>query len=662
MTRQHTGQSMVQSAGQWTAVWLACAAAVLLSLAASFLSYTHSLQMQEMREQASQTRARLMAQSIGQRLAHATSTGIPLTQLVGVPEFLERWQKTHPEVTHIGVYGAQGQVLWHSRSPAGPTDSHVATGRADLLRDGAVHARVTLQLQSDPMDGLGKTAALLVPAVLLISALAYLAARFACAQGPWLRNHGLRMISRWAARGDYRRLLVLPQRRDFDLRVQEVTHAMRSVHERMARIRQLIGSLRRTEPQQLRRDYLDQILKGTEGKDLFTDTEPAIVRLVAAQSQSLWIALLLGLGAVGPLTYVLRAFQATANPADLWDAALPAASLAMLGLAAGIGWKLATHLRMATLSVLILGNAALLLPVLALLLDHALPPWGMAAWNGIFAGAAMAACTRAQTHPDPQQGFVHAQPLMPGAALLAWWGCLLWLAPALGYYAHAALPRPAAALALMLPIACALYFATRWDVAHSPWRVRMAPMPALSQPLRLRPLVALGTAAGLLAGLMLHAIATQASVHGPALLQQCALGAGLGMAWIFRSTRGPAAPPLAWPALAIGAIAAQLSTGQIGGLPALLPPAWLGTAQGLAYLLLGLLLGHGFAQAAQQPQAWVTLRLLLCGTLGAALCAGMVVLGLHAWASILAALLLVLPARAHPSIEGPHAPEVPHAD
>lgn len=649
--------------GHWAAVWLGGAAVVLLGLAAAFLAYIHSNQMHELREQAVQTRARLMAQSISQRLTHATATGIPLAKLVGVAEFLDRWKKTHPEVTHIAVSSPQGQELWRSHASAGLTDTPMTTGHAELMQDGAVRARVSVQLQSSHMEDLGTAAVWLVPAVLLLSALAYLAARFACTQGPQLRNHGLRIMVRWASQGDYRRLLVLPQRKHFDLRVQELTQAMRSVHERMARIRQLIGSLRRTEPQQLRRDYLDQILKETESNDLFTDAEPQVVRLVAAQSQSLWIALLLCLGAVSPLTYALLAFQNASPAPELWNTALPALpalSLAVLSLAAAIGWMLLSRLRLTMLSVLILSHLALLLPVLALLMGHAFHPGWMAAWNGFFVGAAMAACTRAQTHPDQHPGFLHAQPTLPGAALLAWWGCLLWLAPALGYYVYEALPRSVPALPLLLPMACGLFFATRWDVAHSPWRVRMAPMDSPPQPRRAWPLVMLGMAAGLMAGLMLHAISTQIDDHGPTLLRQCALGIGLGLAWSLWNARDSAGPaglvsPFVWRALAWVSIALALTTGQASAFPILVPQAWQDTVQGLGYLLLGLLLGHGFSQAAQQAQAWITPRLLLCGALGAALSAGLLAFGLHAWVSPLAALLLAIPAHAKLSTKAPDA-------
>src|SRR5690606_10111936 len=84
-----------------TALWLGCAAALLLSLAAAFLTHVHGSQMQALRDQAAQTRARLMAHSIAEHLAYATSAGIPLHRLVGVEEYLGRWHATHAEVVHI---------------------------------------------------------------------------------------------------------------------------------------------------------------------------------------------------------------------------------------------------------------------------------------------------------------------------------------------------------------------------------------------------------------------------------------------------------------------------------------------------------------------------------------------------------------------------------
>lgn len=631
------------------AVVLGCAGIVLLSLAAAFLSLSHGIQMQEMREQAAQTRARLMAQSISQSLSGAVSAGIPLHQLVGVAQFLERWQKNHPEVVHIAVDDPQGKTLWDSPGNAAGHafgDTALPTGHADVTLQGSVLAKVSLRLRNDTIAHSRRAVGLLVPAVLLVSALAYLAAHFTCAQGPWLRNHGFRMSARWVARGDYRRLLMLPQHKDFDLRVQEVTHAMRGVHERMARMRQLIGSLRRTEPQQLRRDYLDQILKKAEGSDHFTLSDLALTRLVAVQSQSMWMAVLLSLAAVSPLTFSWLVFQNAATTAAHWHAALPAATLALLLLSAAAGWRIFPHLRMSTLSVLILSSVAMLLPLLALLADVTLHPGWMAAWNGGFAGAAIAACTRAQTLPDHHPGYAHASPHLPGAALLAWWGGLLWLAPALGFYAYEALPNAVAEVALLLPVACVLFFATRWDVAHSAWRVRMVkprlapsppPLPGRAHP----PLrwTALGVAAGLLAS---H---VPLAFDAVPLLQQGALGVGVGAG--IAAARGrtrPGAPRqralTRWQLIALAAALTQLATGLGGSFPAWLPQPWLDLAQPLSHLLLGLLLGRGLAQATRQPQDAITVRLLLCATLGAALCAAAFLLGLPAWPAFVAALLL----------------------
>lgn len=646
-----------QRARDRTAVRLGWAAAVLLALAAVFLSHVHHREMQAVRAQAAQTRAQLMAQSMGQRLAHAMAAGIPLRRLVGVTEFLDRWHASHPEVTRIAVHDLEGQLLWSSRAPAAAA-ADISTASADIAPAGVPQARVQVQLHNGSRQGLAERLALLVPAVLLVSALACLGALFACAQGPRLRNHGVRLIARWAARGDYRQLLVLPQRKGFDLRVQQVAQAMRRVHERVTRMRTLIGSLRRTEPQQLRRDYLDQVLRQIEGRDRFAAAEPAVVRLVAVQVQSLWTSLLLCLGAIAPLIYALRVSAPAGERAGSWQPALAAACLGLLMLTAAAGWKLAARLRVATLSLLILSQVALLLAPLAMLLDSPPHPAWIAAWNGAFAGAALAACTRAQTHPDAHPGFAHAQPGIPGAALLAWWSGLLWLAPALGYYAHEAL-RPAWAVpALLLPLLCGLLLATRWDVAHSPWRVRMAQAgnhvhQGRSAAWRWS---LLGLGAGLVAGPLLAGLALPATGAPAALLQQCALGMGLALAWCWRQGPGPrrgaAGPRLRWPAQVLGMLALLLAAASLMPWPK--PLQWLQPL--LQGLLPGLLLARGLTQAMHAPQEALSLRLLLGAALGAGLGAVALLQGLQGGLPALALLLLAALAVAPPPQAAP-----PHA-
>ncbi|MEG3061072.1 MAG: hypothetical protein RR857_09125 [Comamonas sp.] len=639
-----------RSARDWTAVKLGCAAALLLALATAFLSHVHYSQMQAARAQAAQTRAQLMAQSIGQRLAHAIAAGIPLHELVGVPEFLDRWSRSHPEVTRIAVHDMEGRMLWINHSQSTPP-SEFGEGSADVAPAGFALARVSLQLQADSLHGVAERLALLIPALLLCSALAYLGALFACAQGPWLRNHGTRLIARWVARGDYRQLLVLPQRKPFDLRVQEVAHGMRRVHERVTRMRLLIGSLRRTEPQQLRRDYLDQILQQVEGKDRFADMDLAIVRLVAVQAQSMWMGLLLCLGALAPLTYALRALAQNSDSPTPWQQALPAACLGLLALAAAAGWTLAARLRMTTLALLILGLAALLPAPLTLLLDSPLHPGWIAAWNGGFAGAAMAACTCTQGHPDTHRFFTHVQPRIPGAALLAWWVGLLWLAPALGYYAHAALPSAWAVATLLLPMVCGLFFAARWDVAHSPWRMRMAATARAGEaPWRWN---VLGLAAGLVAGPVLQGLALSGTNAPAALLQQCALGLGLALVWARRegSRPRPHAPTLRTPwhlqaAALVGLIALTLPLVTGAASPGTGNFEWLlPVLQGLP---LGWLLGQGLTRAAQAPQGAVGARMWVGAALGAGLSAVAILSGLQGGLPVLALLLLARAGVAHP--------------
>lgn len=624
----------------WTAATLGCAAIALLTLAAAFLMHVHSSQMQTLRAQAAQTRAQLMAQSIGQRLADATAAGIPLQQLVGVVPFLARWQAQHPDIAAIAIDDAQGRLLWHS--PAGDTPSRegTSTGHAEVAPAGTLQARVRLQLRhadaQDPVRMVGQ----LAPAVLLVSVLAWIGARFACAQGPWLRNHGVRVTARWAIRGDYRRLLFLPQHKSFDLRVQEIAQAMRQVHERMARMRLLTGSLRRTEPQQMRRDYLDQVLQQAEGQDRFAHTEPDSVRLVAVQSQSLWMALLLSMGAFGPLALTLRLMMHAADHPGPWQHALPGACMAVLLLTAVAGWQLGTRLRIAMVSVLILGLVALAMPLFALLLGSELHPGVIAAWNGVFVGVALAACTRVQTHPDRHPRFAHSQPHRPGAALLAWWGAQITLGPALGYYNLTTLPPAWAPALLLVPMGCGLWYAVHWgwDVAQSPWRVRMAAVAGAPLAGPAAPGWMLGIATGLVAGPVLLTMVTPDSA---ALLQPCALGIGLALGWAFglRQAGLRRAGP-GWRVTALAAALLQLLVASAPALPATWHPDWLQMVSGTVFILVGMLLAQRLAEAAKAPQETVSQRLLLGGALGAGLSAMAGAAGLLDGLPLLVLLLL----------------------
>lgn len=636
-----------KTARDGTAAWLGCAAALLLGLAAAFLAHVHGSQMQALHDQAAQTRARLMAHSIAEHLAYATSAGIPLHQLVGVEEYFDRWHANHSEVMHIAVHDLQGQLLWRSRLTPQVSSTPASTGSADVEHAGAVQARVSLQVRDGSAQGRSRILALLAPAVLLFSALAYLGAHFACAQGPWLRNHGVRMISRWAIRGEYRQLLVLPQPRQFDLRVQEVAHAMRSVHERMARMRLLIGSLRRTEPQQQRREYLDQVLQRAEGSDRFGDAGPTILRLVPVQVQSHWMALLVCLGAISPLTYALRSLDFSDRPGTPWLPALPAACLGLMGLAAALGYKFCARLRIAPVTALLLSLGALLLVPLALLLDSGLHPGWIAAWNGGFAGAALAACTRAQTHPDAHPGYLHAQPQMAGAALRAWWGSYLWLAPALGCCVQAALRPPWTLLALLLPAAAGLLFATRWDVAYSPWRVRMAPPRQLPRATPAWPIGALGLAAGLAGGALLLQLVVPGTPAWATMLQPCVLGLGLAMLWVGpRQTRPHRSSRWRWSVVALLTLAIQCAMLSSHSLLPLLPHPWQELLQVLPAFLLGLLLARGLAQAAHTPQEATSQMLLACAAPGAVLSALAGALDLAGWPLALAALMALPAVRA----------------
>lgn len=309
------------------------------------------------------------------------SVGIPLHKLVGVPEFLERWQKKHPEVTHIAAHDDQGNALWQSHSAASPSsDAPITTGSSELQANGMTRAGAACKCKATASRIRAGSWPRSGSAILPISSLAYLAAHFSCAQGPWLRNHGLRIIARWAARGDYRRLLALSQHKSFDLRVQELAHAMRRVHERMARMRQLISLLATHRATTAAARLSDQILKKTIERPFHgqrTQNRSACCRSVPIPVDGTaalpWCNQPPGLfSAVSPRS--LQQYRALGS-----GVARRILGLFILVAAAGSG--LSARLRISTLSVLLLSNTALALPLLALVLGSEIHPCWLAIWN-----------------------------------------------------------------------------------------------------------------------------------------------------------------------------------------------------------------------------------------------------------------------------------------
>ncbi|MFY3383345.1 hypothetical protein [Paracidovorax sp. MALMAid1276] len=622
-----------------TALRLGLAALVLLALAAALLAGLTHHQLNDLRQDSERTRAQLMAESLSQRIAHALSIGIPMESLVGVDALFTQRLGAHADIHSIALLKDAGELLNRVDRDRNSQARPGTTADAPVMVGGVARGTVRLTLQERGAAAFARSAAaLLIPTVLLLATLAYLAARFSQAQGPLLRNHAVRLATRAIAAGRYDRSMVLPHRRGFDLRVQQLGHAVRGVHETLVRVRRLIASLRQTEPQAHRRDYLDRLLADAEGPNRFAEHGLVQIRVGAAEAQTFWASVLLAMGATA-LPGLLLAQGAAAG-----DSAVHAAGAACAWLAAATlaGW-VTQRRRWTALSVVFaagaaLGSVACGLAAGALLAldDHAVLH-GTAAWCGLAAGAVVAACSAVE-RAARRQGHAHAMPRWPAAALGAWLSAAVWLGPALGAVALAALGAVYGALAVMLPVLCAGFLLLRWNGPRSPWRSRVRdlfPGPAASAPAFSAPArpggagLGVSLAAGLLAALGLAASTAPADQLDNTVLA-CALGLGLvaGVLAPARARRGRLSAPLLGAAAVLSTLSWVAPVG-VTGAAVLLGAAALPTAY-----LLGCTLA-----AVQRIHPWPPALWLLGATVGAALAAAPLAVG---WAPALTLLAAAL--------------------
>lgn len=512
--------------------WVALA---LLLLAAAVLAWSTHEQLRGMRHESERVRAQLMADSLSQRIGHALEIGIPMERLVGVEALFSQRLGAHPEIRSIALMQGPGKVLWFAEREPAAREAAGTTAEAAVVVHGKARGTVRLTLQENgPGRFVRSAAALLIPSVLLLTALAYLAARFSQAQGVYLRNHAVRLATRAIAGGRYDRSVVLPHRRSFDLRAQQLGHAVRGVHETLTRVRRLMSSLRQTEPQAQRREYLDMLLAEAEGNQRFAEHGLTQVRVVAAEAQAFWISLLVSLSAVALLcmaTLTSNVSAETPLSSTVW---LPGVSVAATAAAAWITqlrrWPVLTVLFMACAGL----GAVAVLTAFGLLPDQA-PVWrlsGTAVICGALAGAALSACTAAEQVPR-RQDFKHAMPRWHRASFGAWVAVSVWLGPALGSVSFTALGEFYGVLALTLPLVCTGVLLVRWNEPRSPWRHRVRAHiqanPASSTTTTRRSLgafVGLALAAGLLVA-QGWTVTTSMPYHPPHTAIACALGVGV---------------------------------------------------------------------------------------------------------------------------------------
>lgn len=626
---------------------LGLAALVLLLLAACVLSiYTYD-QLRDMRAASDRTRSQLMAQSLSVRISHAVESGIPLRGLVGVEALFQQRMASQPDIHAVALVLPDGKVLWEVTRDAGGAG---AMAEAPVQVRGAPVAILRLALRDSGAATFARaTAALLLPAIGLLALLAYLAARFSQAQGIELRNHAAWLARRAIAQGRYDNTVVLPQRRGFDLRVQQLGHAVREVHEGLVRVRRLIVSLRQTEPQHARRERLDQLLAKAEAHDRFAEHGIAQVRVVAAEAQAFWIALLVALSALALQTLWLRSLHLQGETPWQWQGLAPAtaASLAAFFVAGTAAWSVTRWRRWPAPSVVLPACIALLATAMAC--AGGLPsslPWTFAvaagAWHGLVVGAVLAACQAVEHVPRTRPEYAYARPRWRAATWSAWTVTAVWLGPALGSLALDALGMLQGACALLLPAVCAGFFVVRWNGPRSPWRSRTGvPGNALAE--TTRPTAdrtrALGQsgAAGLLLGLALAAHALgQPPIWSPLL--------GLGMAaGLFLRGRMPAPSILT-------AVAAMVTLLALAIAPGWLPTGWY--LQDAALVLAALLTGVALGRLARTAKGQGRLPELSAAQwaamgVGAVVSSGALGAHLHGGWPLLAAALLLLVCSGH---------------
>ncbi|CAN7190158.1 hypothetical protein [Acidovorax sp. LjRoot194] len=620
------------------ALRLGSVALVLLLAAAAALAWNTYEQLRGMRQESERVRAQLMADSLSQRIGHALDIGIPLDGLVGVEALFNQRLGAHAEIQSIALLQGPGKVLWFVERERSAKATAGTVADAPITVRGEPRGTVRLALQETGAGPFARSAAiLLLPTVLLLAALAFLAARFSEAQGVKLRNHAVRLAMRAIASGRYDRSIVLPHRRGFDLRAQQLGHAVRGVHETLTRVRRLISSLRQTEPQAQRREYLDMLLAEAQGTHRFADHGLTQVRVVAAEAQSFWTSLLMTLAAMALLGLAASASSAVADIAPLHFALLPAAFIVAATVAAWI----TQGRRWPVLSVLFSACAGL--AALALVLAsgaltgynplHLLPV--VALWCGGFAGAALAACMTVEQVPR-RQDFKHAMPRWPKAAIGAWVGATVWLGPALGSVAFTALGGLYGGLALTLPLLCASFLLLRWNEPRSPWRHRVGgrnlPQPTAAARTGLRAWGATActaAASGLL--MVLGWVAATAIPHG---LSEAAVASALGVGLLgglldpLRRRRHTGA------ALGVAATLNALALALPG------TGSWHIAALSVAALLTAYLLGHAVTST-QRTRHTTASATLLGAAIGALLAGGIAAAGLPTTSLMLVATLAV---------------------
>lgn len=453
-------------------LFLGIIAALILSCTGLLLNQFHQKQLASMRHKAAETRAEVIANTMSEKFTHALNLGIPLHALTGVPELLALWRQTHRDIQFITLVDVNNHALWSIGEQTANSLAHSqAAIRSSHDREHAqLHIYVAPYAATQPWEILSK---LLSPAVLVLSFLSFLAARFSYAQGPWLRLQAMQWLTTQIATGNFSQITRLPRQPAFEQDSERLSIGIRTTHESMERLRRLVTSLRQTEPSPHHRDRLDSILEQSNRGLNFSENLHT-TSVVAVHAQAFWMALLLSLAGISSLWPLQHAGYSLFTSLNItW-------ALYCFSLYAGA--KLTVHLRYNALAIL---STAYVL----LLLIAGISPITTSFWialqitaAGFSTGMGLTACHSAIHQTKRHQRYLETRPRYIAAATQAWWLSALWIAPLLSVLTLIALPSELIKFALLLPALGGLLWVFRWNTALSPWHTRTNIQPSKPLP------------------------------------------------------------------------------------------------------------------------------------------------------------------------------------
>lgn len=467
--------SPMRTWGRSASIRLLLAGAGLLLLACIVLSLVTHQQLTVLQNSADASRAQLLADDFAERISDRLRAGHRLTEPDVLAQELVQRLQTRSDLQSITLTLPDGSTLW-TRAKSHDSAALTIQASSKVLLLGRQVASVQITLLKAASNAFSARAfALLLPVVVILSTLAFLAARVGESQGIQLRNNATRLAIRSIRNGHYDRWYVIPQRRGFDSRVHVLGHVTRLVHETSVRLRQLIASLRSTEPDAAGREHLDWLLRQAHGQDHFTRDghAPRRIMVMANPSQAFLTCLLIALTSMTLPTLAAHALDKGALLSAQQQ--LPFYPL-LFALGACLGAYACKRLRWSPVTSTLTACAVLCVlgatwatgwlessaTVNAVLATQCL--------CGICAGATFQACVLVHNKSFHDPANMNPGPRWAATVTGAWSLALLWIAPSLAAVASSALGPHFASAVMLIPVLVIAALVMVWNTPSSPWR------------------------------------------------------------------------------------------------------------------------------------------------------------------------------------------------